>query len=148
MAPPNYLTEYEAHGKTLLPVCLVSRKDRHHRPSALEVEKVGYDSFPHRIASGSQGVGWLVDGGSMSATTSYLKVPPSLSWTSTVEHRLVNLSLAGCNAFLMVIYIMDRIALANRTSWLSCILALCTMLSKLGGVELWNSSVWSRAATV
>ncbi|MCD9639008.1 hypothetical protein HAX54_023245, partial [Datura stramonium] len=94
LAPPNCPAECEAHGKTSLPLRLVPRKDRHHTPNALEVEKVGYDtiskslSYPtHQssdglldasgyagIASGSQGVGWLVDGGAMSAAT-FLKYP-------------------------------------------------------------------------
>ncbi|MCE3049977.1 hypothetical protein HAX54_046231, partial [Datura stramonium] len=66
------------------------------------------------IALASQGFGWLVDGGTVSEATSCLKVPTLLSRTSTIEHRLVNLSLAGCNDFLMALCIMDGIALVNR----------------------------------
>ncbi|MCD9560772.1 hypothetical protein HAX54_019563, partial [Datura stramonium] len=51
VAPLNFLTECEAHGKTSLPLRLVPKKDRHHTLSALEVENVGYDRFPHRTLS-------------------------------------------------------------------------------------------------
>ncbi|MCD7448505.1 hypothetical protein HAX54_043015 [Datura stramonium] len=96
-------------------------------------------------AHGSQGFCWLVDGGAMSAATSCFKVPTSHSRTSTVEHRLASLSLAGYNAFLMAVCIMEGIALDNRTSWFSCILALSALLSRSGGGELWNSAIWSGA---
>ncbi|MCD9645511.1 hypothetical protein HAX54_034504, partial [Datura stramonium] len=61
-------------------------------------------------AIGLGGFELLVDGGSPSASTSLLKEITLLSRTSIVEHRLFNLSLAGCMAFLMAICIIDGIA--------------------------------------
>ncbi|MCE0480922.1 hypothetical protein HAX54_038153, partial [Datura stramonium] len=65
---------------------------------------------------GSQGFGWEIDEGVVTAATSCFKVPTLLSRKSTIEHRLANSSLVVCKAFLMAPSIMEGRALANNTS--------------------------------
>ncbi|MCD7462556.1 hypothetical protein HAX54_048758, partial [Datura stramonium] len=133
----NYPAECEAHGTMLLPLHLVSKKDRHHTPRTLEVEEVSYDSFPHRklilnhfhippiirygalvvMGTPPSSQGWLASGWRCSECSHLLSQSTHFSFKPWLTRN-----------------------------WISCILDLCAMLSKLIGGELWNSVVEQRLA--